>query len=259
MYFQPLAGLKSVHIGGLAKVWAKRFPQVDDQPPLPGVPVETPLSTRMVLPPFQIQFGARVPPSRVVFQSASGERQLQVQRDRIVCNWRRVADTDPYPHYHVLRGEFAQIFREFGAFASSNNVGPVKPLQTEVTYINPVPLNSLGGKADLSSLLVPWSGVRADDFLPEAEETRVAVRFPIKLQDAWRGSLYVNALPASSVSAVDQRNLILLQVFARTTVTSDGAVAVMDAMDLGHDWVVRGFASLTELRVQREIWRRSDA
>ncbi|MHB8394183.1 MAG: TIGR04255 family protein [Candidatus Dormibacteria bacterium] len=259
VYFQPLTGLKSVHIGGLAKVWAKRFPQVDDQPPLAPVPVEAPLSTPMVLPPFQIQFGGQLPSPRVVFQSAAGERQLQIQRDRIVCNWRLVADTDPYPHYHVLREEFAQIFREFGAFASRNNVGLAKPLQTEVTYVNPVPLNSLGGRADLSSLLVPWSGERADDFLPEAEETRVAVRFPIKVQDAWRGSLYVNALPASSVSATDQRTLILLQVFARTRVTSDGAEAVMEAMDLGHDWAVRGFASLTELRVQTEIWRRSDA
>lgn len=240
-------------------MWAKRFPKVDDQPPLPAVPVEAPLSTRTVLPPFQIQLGAQLPLSRVVFESAAGERQLQVQRDRIVCNWRRVADTDPYPHYRVLREEFARILGEFGAFASSNGVGLVKPLQTEVTYINPVPLNSLGEKADLSSLLIPWSGKRADDFLPEAEETRVAMRFPIKLQDAWRGSLYVNALPARSVSAADQRSLILLQVFARTTVTGDGAEAVMEAMDLGHSWVVRGFASLTDLRVQRTIWRRSDA
>jgi uncharacterized protein (TIGR04255 family) len=251
-HFKPIGGLKVIDYAVLADQWAADYPIVEEVPPAGPVPDEmTP-----GIPQIEIQMGSP-PAPRYWFRNESGSKLIQVQRDRLVHNWRRVSGED-YPHYSDLRPLFERALSQLEDFSVTKGAGPLKVNQCEVTYVNPISIKApLRSVNHLEDLFAPWSGSFSDDFLAQPEGASVAMRFPIPGPDgATLGYLSVSVNPV--IRPEVSEHLFLLQLVARGRPETSDISGVMEFLDKGHEWIVRGFASVTTPQMHLE-WRRSDA
>ncbi len=243
-YFSPPLTLRSPHIGLLWERWSEQFPRFEDHPALPAVIPETFTPSAL-----QIQVIAAPAGIRTWFLSDQGDRLIQIQADRIVCNWRQVIPGGEYPRYDTLRPDFAATLADVVEFAASQGLGDVRIGQAEVSYTNPIALTALGESAEPARLIAPWSGVHSDGFLPEPEDLRLGARYliPDPATGAPAGRLYVQANPAVHVSPSTQgvEQVYMLQLFARGAPLGAGPTGTMAFLDLAHTWVVNGFKSFT--------------
>lgn len=256
VYFNPPMALRSVHMGRLWDRWRDRYPRAEDQPPLPPVAAENfPTGP----PAVSFQFMGGFPGTRVWYLSEAGDRLVQVQPDRLVLNWRRTAEGQPYPRYASLRPAFAQEVDELLGFLADEGLGDVSLDQAEVSYVNPVPIEALGEPRDLARLIAPWSGQFSDAFLPIPEDASLRLRFriPDPASGEPAGRLYVEGNTAIHQSPGGQapQEVFMLQLFARGRTLGAGLPGALAFMDVGHDWVVRGFTSLTNKTMHTE-WER---
>lgn len=253
VYFAPPLQLQSAQIGRLWELWRDRYPVSQDQPPMPPVPMES-FPATLVQMPFHLIGG--YPGPRVWFTSRDGDRLLQIQADRLVLNWRRTKSDDKYPHYKKLRPAFVNELELFLEHLIKEGIGPVTFAQAEVTYINPIPSSLLGSPPNHSLLVAPWSGGFSDDFLPVPEDFRLSLRFPIlnPTDGAAVGRLYVegNSALHRNVGETGQNEVFMLQLFARGRPLSEGMEGALAFLDLGHDYVVNGFVSLTTEEIRKE-------
>lgn len=259
IYFSPLLAVPSARMGKLWERWKDRYPQTQDQPPMPPVAPET-----FPSPPagMAFQFMGSFPGTRTWFISENGDHLIQVQHDRLVLNWRRTSVDDPYPRYETLRPAFVNVAEEFLSFVAKEELGQVIISQAEVTYVNPIPIAELGPNRELSRLIAPWSSKYSDGFLPMTEDVRLGLRFRIpepKGEDPV-GRLYVegNLAIHQSPGMSEINEVYMLQLFARgKPLGDDGLPGALAFMDLGHDWVVNGFTSLTTEQMH-EKWGYQD-
>lgn len=84
--FAPLFDLTAVHIGKLWETWAEDYPNTEEHDELAPLPDEATASR--LAPSLHIAIRDR-PLPRTWFLDALGEHVIQVQRDRLVLNWRR--------------------------------------------------------------------------------------------------------------------------------------------------------------------------
>ncbi len=252
VYFSPPLGLRSVDIGVLHERWRDRYPATLDQPVLPPVPVET-----FGPPSLGVTFHLGAPTgTRVWFQTAGGERVVQVQADRLVLNWRRVSPADDYPRFATLRPEFARVLAELAELNDSLGVGPLRVGQAEVSYTNTI--EQLGAEpVTPSDIIAPWSGDHTDAFLPPEEDVRLDLRYRIPKADGTgpAGRLYVAMQPAirPGPGQTTPESSFVLQLFARGVPSTPETAGALDFLDLAHEWVVNGFVSLTTPRMHK-VW-----
>ncbi|MCX5910267.1 MAG: hypothetical protein NTY64_24610 [Deltaproteobacteria bacterium] len=145
---------------------------------------------------------------------------------------------------------FHKCLTQFQEFLRENDIESVVPIQYELTYINHIP--KCQGWYSLSEIgkLFPDFSFRdiKDRFLPEPEDINWRMSFPFPDQ---AGRLHVTI--RQGVSRETLQPLISLQLNAR------GFSNILEKwFDLAHKWIVYGFSDLTELEVQKQIWKRKD-
>jgi uncharacterized protein (TIGR04255 family) len=210
-----------------------------------------------------MQFMAGRVGSRVWFATKDGDQVVQVQPDRLIHNWRRTSNDQPYPSYEQLRPAFARDVNEYRQFLVDQGLRRPSVVQAELTYVNPIPVAAIGKTRELGRLLAPWSGQYSDDFLPQPEDVQVAIRYRIDDPSTKEpvGRLYVQGTPVlQQASPADPpEEVYMLQVFARGRPLGDDSVdGAFAFLDLGHQWIVRGFTSITTKTMHTE-WGRHDA
>jgi uncharacterized protein (TIGR04255 family) len=258
VYFSPPLNLRTAQFGKLWDRWRDRYPRTEDQPPLPPIPLE---SFTQPFPVLSFQFTGTLPGPRVWYLSDAGDRVIQIQPDRLVLNWRHTTEEEPYPRYKALFPAFSEAARDLIAFLSEEGLALPTIVQAEVTYVNPIPIDALGDSGDLSHLITLWSGALSDEFLPTPEDVRLSIRYRIPDPSSGDpiGRLYVEGTPAfhQGVESVKASEVFMLQIFARGKPLGDGLEGALAFLDVGHDWVVRGFTSLTTERMHEE-WGREE-
>lgn len=224
------------------------YPEQEVQPPV-GQEVEQfgqppgPLTLNLAL--------VQEPLARCWFISREGDQLIQVQRDRFIRNWRKppeAPESREYPEYRVLRPRFEADWLKFVQFLEREGIGRPEVNQCEVTYVNHIPVGDGSfGKLDgmLRILAAPGGG-----FLPEPEILSLDVRYVMHDK---RGRLHVTLHPA--IRRHDGERVIQLTLTARGRPASAAHADVMAWLDLGHDWVVSGFADLTT-RSMHDQWER---
>jgi uncharacterized protein (TIGR04255 family) len=247
--FEALARLS---LRDVAELWNEalrlEFSSWRQAPPLPavfewfGLPRSaTPsLSFTLSLTPG-VEVG-ETPLPRSLFVNEDETALVQVQSDRFTRNWRKTPNLE-YPRYRTIRESFRGQFEAFCALLMKREVGRCVANQCEVTYVNHIPWGGPDQPPDdLASVLVPWSGGSGDGFLgkPEADLT---IRYVIGDAQSPVGRLHVAANP--SVRREDQQPLLALILTARGCPSTRDIAGVMGFLDLGHEQVVRGFASIT--------------
>jgi len=245
--FAPLPGFTVAHLG---RFWAEiedTYPTHEIHPPL-GPQMEqfegppTPSQVRVAL--------TAKPRVRGWFIDAAGAELIQVQHDWFVRNWRKVTGAERYPGYEDLKPRFEADWRRFTEFLDRKGLGRPEVNQCEVTYVNDIPQgegwSSLGeAHRVLSSLAAPKREFLVE---PEVEIVNATYVMPEK-----KGRLHVVAQPA--VRTYDRQVVLQMTLTARGRPASSSEEDVATWLDLGHEWIVRGFADLTT-RPMQDRWGR---
>ena len=254
--FTPLRKMRITHYGLLLPHLCDAFPaaterltRFSEQPPLDPI-IE---SFEQVVPRepslrWSVTPGPPLP--RCWYASDDEQYLLQVQPDRFLLNWRQQRGTSgEYPRYTTICDRFLKSLRVFRQFAAEQSLGSVEPNQCEVTYVNHIELlPTLGVAATLDRVLMGWKLGSSDGWLTQGESGEFKASYVIAQK---RGRLHVDARPA--VRRDNGQEIIRLDLTARGAPPQPDLDGVRAWLDLGHEWVVRGFKSLTTSEMHT-IW-----
>lgn len=243
--FDALAGFDVRHFGLLWEVFKARFPKVETKPPMEQV-LES--FDQPVIPRLQIRF-LQVPLPRLWLVSAEGTELLQVQADRFVHNWRKVAVGDAYPRYPSIKEQFADEMTAFIAWCSENKLPTPQVRQCEVTYINSIATPDASERHTRPERIVNFiSSVEHPTPTAEMESVNLAAHYLLK--DARRadsnkpiGRLHMEMTPAFTAS--DHSPMYALTLIARGVPASADVAGTLDFMDLGRRAIVETFKNIT--------------
>ncbi len=248
--FEPL-DISPVHLGLIAlRLRELGYGRIEQHPPLQPV-VEQFGAPRS---PVQVRLELGPPAVRHWFTSDDGNRLVQLQPDRFIHNWRKVASGDEYPRYEVIKETFTERLADFTGFLADEQLGEFRPNQCEVTYVNHVRQNDGWRTAsDLASIVGIAGNSYVDGFLPGPEDARTAARFVIESAGHPIGRLHVNCHTTFDL----QKNepVVAISMTARGMPRTSDMDGVLAFIDLGREWVVRGFADVTTSQMH-ETWGR---
>jgi uncharacterized protein (TIGR04255 family) len=255
--FDPIKALRAPQIGLLWQEFRTQLPITEEQPPLDPV-IERFGAVRKATQGVSFQILDVPPIPRIWYRNESGTELVQVQTDRFIHNWRRIADDDQYPRYEPLRTTFADDLERFVTFVQRENLGEFAPNQCEVTYVNHIiPDDAWTEHGELDKVLTVFRQEYSDRFLAKPEDARLSVRYVIpSAAGEPLGRLHISADPVFRTK--DDVQMIRLNLTARGRPAGPGMDGVLNFLDIGREWVVRAFASITTKEMHR-IWRRTDA
>ena len=248
--FAPLEKWSVPYFGLLWHDIRHHFPKIEVKPPLDSQ-IEKFEQPRQ---PGGSRFELLAEPEiRCWFIDAHDRTLVQVQKNRFTYNWRRRNAGDEYPHYdESIRPAFQRVWEEFAAFVEREGLGGIDVLQCEVTYVNHLEIgNGWKTAADIKKVLTCWSGSSNEQFLPLPENVAFDVTFRIPEQ---KGRLRVSLKPA--VRSQDGVEILQLTLTARGRPHANDLGSILDWLDMGRDWVVRGFADLTSPQMHT-LWKRT--
>jgi uncharacterized protein (TIGR04255 family) len=252
LQFETLDRLSNFHLVEFGRSLKPMFPFVEEQPPL--APVREDLRRGPISPPqpeVQLVQGIAVP--RYVFIDFDKTRLIQIQQDRFVHNWRRLAE-ETYPRYRTIRAAFLRRIRSFRRFLTKQGIGDILANQCELTYVNPIPPGAWERHGQLDRVFTTWRNQYSDEFLSEPQDVRFLERHLIEGEAGEpMGRLLISGDPVYHIPSGEPR--LLLQLIARGTPKGVSMEDVMAFFDLGHEWIVRGFTSITTTHMH-ELWGR---
>lgn len=253
--FDPLSALAPIHLG---RWWRDerrvRYPITEERPPLE--PTQEVFSSPQPVPAFNFRISGGPPTPAVWFLTEDRTELLQIQRDRFTRNWAKRSGDEKYPSYDELWSAFEHDFTEFIQFLEEENIGSPSLLQCELTYVNPIKAGLNWKKhSELGNVLALWSGQTTEGFLPEPEDIQVALRYTIPDPDGQpAGRLYVKVEPVPSPDSTPPT--IVMTLSARGRPFGQGLQGAKAFLDCGHEWIVRGFTTLTTAPMHTE-WGRN--
>ena len=175
---------------------------------------------------WEINQGPLLP--RLWFVSKDGSELVQVQHDWFARNWRQTeTSTSPYPLYPVAREAFERDLRKFEAF-----VGPIRPLQAEITYINHIDGADM---AEVIARLDPGNAV------PEFEG--YSRQYVLTRDGGPVGRLYIQAQKALRRSSGEP--LTVLTITVRGAPIGQGIEGVLRLLDIGNEEALVAFIDST--------------
>lgn len=253
--FTPLPAFRTPHFGLLWSDFRNKFSKFEEHPPRPPV-VEQFDKRRTPGVEVRVEMGLPVPQCR--FLNDKGTELIQVQQDRFVHNWRKVGTGDEYPRYESVKRRFEEELGIFRQFLARENLGDLVPNQGEVTYVNHI-IPGVGWErhAELGEIITLWRTQHSDAFLSEPEDIGLRVRYIIPAADGNPlGRLIVGINPG--FRSDDDKPIYVLILTARGRPSGEGIDGLLRFLDIGREWIVRGFTSLTSPRMH-EIWGRRNA
>lgn len=252
--FEKLENLRSPQLGYVWQAFRDRFPNTEDHP--------------AIEPAFEL-FGSKVgvgagvhfellsslPTPRIWFVNELGTELVQVQQDRFIRNWRKKAADEEYPRYSFLRDQFTRDFELFQSLVDQQGWGRIEPNQCEVTYVNIIPAGdgwSMPG--ELGKVFTLFNPSYSDSGLGPPEEAAVNARYILTNAGGEPvGRLHVAIAPV--LRAKDGSPAFRLSLTARGRPEDAGTDSVLKLLDLGHEAIVRGFASITTADMHT-VWER---
>jgi len=253
--FEPLSGFRTSHFGLLWSDFRRQFPRTEEHPPRP--PVIDQFGIRRA-PKMDVRVEVALPVPQCRFLNDTGTELIQIQQDRFVHNWRKVGAGDEYPRYESVKRRFEQELGVFRQFLAREDLGELVPNQCEITYVNHI-ISGAGWErhGELGEVITVWTTRYSDTFLSGPEDIGLRVRYIIPGVDGSPiGRLLVSVDPA--YRAEDDRPIYVLLLTARGRPIGQGIEGALGFLDIGREWIVRGFTSLTSPRMH-EIWGRRNA
>lgn len=193
------------------------------------------------------------PDIRCWFLDEPGNHLIQLQKDRFIHNWRKVKGDESYPRYEAIRPAFMEEWKQFCAFLREEKLGVPNVTQCEVTYVNHIELDGpIKSFSDMHKIFRGWSYPTTQNFLPKAEQ--LSFNCSYEMPDR-RGRLYISLQPF--IRSRDAQEVIQLNLLARGKPSSSDDVHIMEWLNMGREWIVRGFADFTTEEMHG-YWRRKN-
>jgi uncharacterized protein (TIGR04255 family) len=192
--------------------------------------------------------------NRFWFMTEPSNWLVQVQNDRFILNWRRISEGDEYPRYDaVIRGRFLKEINRFLKFILDKNIGEINVTQCEVTYVNDIVQGeyweTVSDAIDLFSILAKNESGK---FLEDIET--IAVTGSYAMPDE-KGRLRFSINHA--IRNTDKKELMKLSLIARGRPDASDIDTILNWIDLGREWIVRGFEDMTTKKAHA-LWRKED-
>ncbi len=228
----------------LVKFWDDRLsadlPAIEERPPY-DAPIEQ-FGQGSGTPRMALQVGTAMPSPR--FFCSSGSDLVQLQQDWFAYNWRKTPDNPDYTRYEKGRAKFKRWLMDLGSYVQETLGETLIPTQCEVTYINHVVLTeedlAYGPLGAVLRDVQPRSGI----FLPSPETSRHASAYVIPGDEGSPvGRLHVAVDRAWA--GEERRPIVLLSLTARGAPQAGDIPSALEFLDLGRQWVVKGFTDLT--------------
>lgn len=254
VHFRPLEKFTSAHQGLLwERCFRARFPNLEERPPVEEVR-ERFGEERLAPQVIRWQVFDRPPALRLWAASENGQHVVQIQKNALFANWLKTGEAAAYRPYSERREEFSQQLSQVEEFLREEEIGQLEPTSWSVTYINHIDYEGLHevGPAVARTLTV-WANQFSDDWLPATDKVLLDFAFPMPDN---AGRLNVNLKPAVVLS--DKRQVLRFDLTARGQLKKESrdVASALAGIDLGHEWIVRGFASLTRPEMHH-VWERT--
>ncbi len=194
---------------------------------------------------------SRTIPLRCLFLNQLGNELIQVQSDRFFYNWRKVVGTEEYPHFTNIKPAFARDWGRFCDFLRTHKIGVPEVRQCEVTYVNILEQGrEWDTLADLGAIFPAWASRSSSEFLPAPEAVAMAVVYSMPDE---QGQLSIQLQQA--IRNTDGKEILQLTLTARSRPTSLDLQDILECLDRGQEWVVRGFTDFTSPGMH-DRWKR---
>lgn len=186
-------------------------------------------------------------PARLQISNAGDDRVIQVQRTRLLYNWRRREQA--YPRHESALAEFKRHLDRFRAFAADAGLGELIPNQWELNYVNHIAQGRLWqSPADWSRILPGLLGRHTGQEGVRLESQASEWHFEI---EPHRGRLHASV----KHGRIRDAEVLVLQLAARGPIGGDVGQTLDAGLELGHRVIVRSFVEWTSPEAQ-EYWRR---
>lgn len=234
--FNPVLELRSEHIGLFWSQIRNEFPVVKQQPPVDMV-----RSSNEIFPMPRFWF------------TAKDEAVIQVQKNAIVFNWRRLDDGTTYPRYRFIKPKFDHYFTVFQDFVRKE-VSPdeITIDLCELTYVNMIQKCQFWtGPQDTNKILPSFSSLSTgiDDY--DLSDVNCSFFFRAT------GDLRLQVRVRSGMSVTNPNVPIL--VFEIKATEQVGNITKSEAdewIDRAHVAVMNCFLGMTSQGIQTEYWKR---
>ena len=233
--------LRIPHIGLLWDKFRQDYPIIEHAPPIALAKGE-----------IAVDAVTGIPYPRVWFIKQSQDQLIQFQFDRLHFNWRhREAE---YPRYPYMIETFEKVYDINSNFFMEYDLGPLQPIECELTYINHLPKGrEWESTADLQNIFsdFTWNQKR-ERFLPEPQGFSWRAKYSLGGE---KGALAIKLDHGTRIS--DKNQVFVLDLTARGIGDSTSKEDIRKWFDLAHEWIVRGFTDLTTPKIQK-LWEREN-
>jgi len=232
----------------------RQFPGFEQAPPIPPA-IESFDVPKVPQPLVQFQLLDTPPVPRIFIKKATDTELIQIQQDRFGYSWRKLKPEDDYPRYMVIKGSFVRQLASFEKFLTNEHLEAMNPTLCEVTYVNHILGSGVWhGHSELHKVIPSVTPKLSDNFLPLPEDMQFAARYIIGSNKARPlGRLYVSVEPRFLTA--DMTPIFLMRLTTRGAPQGSGQAGILKTLDLGHEWIVRGFTTLTSPEMHK-VWRR---
>ncbi len=213
---------------------------------------ECELSMRPLLPQMGTRPGVFERPDdesedgRLWLAAPDGNRVTQIQHDRLAVHWTKGQPDENYPRFSSLRAALVDAWEKLDSVLDDTPIPDI----CQVLYINHVGAESeWEGPEDTRDILTSWRGETSDDFLPAPVVSAAYLHFHMPEPGKW---LDVETGP---IRDDNDEPVLAIYLGARGQASSEQLEGALEFMDLAHEWIVRGFTSLTTQKAH-DIWRR---
>src|SRR5450631_1035301 len=122
LQFATLDKLRSPYVGLFWKSFRTQYPDISEQPEVQPA-FETFGAPEMQRMGISFQALLSPPMPRFWLQKEGQPDLLQVQRDRIMHNWRQTPEDSVYPRYEKVRAKFQKEVQKFEEFLATEELG----------------------------------------------------------------------------------------------------------------------------------------
>jgi uncharacterized protein (TIGR04255 family) len=240
--FAALPGFGVPHFGLFWERIRSEYPKFEVKPPLS--------SPGDQFAPNQVSLQLLATPEvRCWFLEESGSYLLQLQNDRLLLNWRKVVGTETYPRYPMLRDRFERAWIAFLDFLSAEGIPSPRVVQCEVLYVNNIAYDKgWKGFGELHKVVGTLATPQHGRFLPAPERTTMQMAYALENN---AGRLFVTLTPV--IRSRDSAEVLQIRLNARGAPKSSESNDLLQWLDLGRRWVVRGFADFTTENMHK-VW-----
>lgn len=251
VFFNPLEKLTSAEQGILWEhCFRNDFPKLRETSPIDDVSEQFESEEQGTTPKIRWKISNRPDTPRLWATSGNGEHVVQIQRNAFLTNWLKTPHSGTYRPYFQRRQEFEQQLEKLDQFLREKDMGRIEPISWMVTYVNHIEYEGLQNLSPtLAKLLTYWSNELSDNWLPPPDKVGLNLSFLIP---GCSGRLNVSIIP---MRLQDKKRQLRMDLTARGRINEPKQVSVLEGIDVGHEWVVRGFASLTRVEMH-QIWEK---